>query len=162
MNRLLDKDNWNLKKESKLEMRKRLLSKGVSYREFKEIFPNDISCYQYLAMLKWPEGFECRKCHYNKAINLPKFSKRCSRCGTVESVTAHTIFHNIRFPIEKAFYLAHLEISGIKMTLKEASEILDLRMATCAGFRKKIRQASPLSGFEKASEDPQFLILSQA
>ena len=161
MNRLLDKDNWNLKKESKLEMRKRLLSKGVSYQEFKEIFPGDISCYQYLALLKWQDGFECRKCQYNKAIDLPKFAKRCSRCGSVESVTSHTVFHNTRFPIDKAFYIAHLEISGMKMTLKKVSEMLDLRMATCAGFRKKIRQASSAPSTGKASKDRQFLLMPQ-
>ncbi|MCG8384630.1 MAG: hypothetical protein MJA30_03740 [Cytophagales bacterium] len=159
MNQLLDKDNWNLKKESKLEMRKRLLSKGVSYAEFKEIFPGDISCYQYLALLKWQKGFECRKCHYHKAIDLPKFSKRCSRCGSVESATSHTVFHNTRFPIDKAFYMAHLEISGIKMTLKEVSEILDLRMATCSGFRKKVRKALLAPGVENASKDRQFLMM---
>lgn len=162
MNQLLDKDNWNLKKESKLEMRKRLLSKGVSYAEFKEIFPGDISCYQYLALLKWQKGFECRKCHYHKAIDLPKFSKRCSRCGSVESATSHTVFHNTRFPIDKAFYMAHLEISGIKMTLKEVSEILDLRMATCSGFRKKVRKALLAPGIENASKDRQFLMMDPA
>ena len=103
--------------------------------------------------------FECRKCHYHKAIDLPKFSKRCSRCGSVESATSHTVFHNTRFPIDKAFYMAHLEISGIKMTLKEVSEILDLRMATCSGFRKKVRKALLAPGVENASKDRQFLMM---
>ena len=34
-------------------------------------------------------------------------SRRCTRCKTEESATAHTIFHNLKFPVNKAFYIAY-------------------------------------------------------
>ncbi len=48
MNQLLDEDIWKLKKESKLETKNRLMTKGISFEEFSNIFPSDAACYQYL------------------------------------------------------------------------------------------------------------------
>ncbi|TQC41883.1 IS1595 family transposase, partial [Rhodococcus sp. WS4] len=30
-----------------------------TYQEFREWFPDDASCAEYLADLRWPEGFRC-------------------------------------------------------------------------------------------------------
>ena len=141
INQLLDKHNWHLKKASTAKLRNRLLSKGVSYDEFHRLFPDEVSCLQYLAQVKWEQGYACRKCGYTGGADNQHFGKRCQRCGYVESATSHTVFHNLRFPLEKAFYLAHVEISGLKFTGKELAERLDLRPATCTSFRKRVREA---------------------
>lgn len=138
MNQLLDEDIWKLKKESKLETKNRLMTKGISFEEFSNIFPSDAACYQYLAWLKWENGFACKKCEHHKFTEDQQLARRCSRCGYVESAIAHTIFHNIHFSISKAFYIAHLEISGTVVTLKELSAILNLRAATISSFRNKV------------------------
>ena len=31
--------------------------------EFQEKFPDNDSCQQYLAEMKWPGGFKCERCH---------------------------------------------------------------------------------------------------
>ena len=144
MNAMLDIDNWKIKKESKQEIRKKLLSRGVNYTEFIKIFPDDMICYQYLADVKWSQGFECKKCGHTNGNQQKHHSRRCSRCGYIESATSHTVFHNVKFPLQKAFYISHLELTGTKITTVELSRILKLRVATCSAFREKLRKA--LSG----------------
>ena len=140
MNQLLDRDNWKLKKQSQETIRKNLLSRGVSYEAFSAMFPNQTTCLRYLAELKWDDGFICKKCRYDRATEPAAFTKRCSRCGYVESATSHTIFHNTRFPLEKAFYIAHVVIADLSVSATKLAEQLDLRVATCSNFKRKATQ----------------------
>lgn len=157
MNRGLDKDNWNLKKEFRLKTQKLLLSGKVSFSEFKKAFPDEASCYQYLKELKWKE-FMCKRCGHKRYSEDKTITRRCSSCGYVESVKSHTIFHNIRFPLQKAFYIAHIEISGSKMTLAELAEQVDLRPATCSAFKKKVKKSRAFGVRENAQSDLQFIL----
>ena len=43
--------------------------KSLSLFEFQEMFPDDQSCMEHLAKLKWPEGFICEKCGHRKYCN---------------------------------------------------------------------------------------------
>jgi len=142
INSLLDLDNWKLKNNIKEILQDRLINKNLTIGEFKEIFPNDISCYRFLDRLKWGNGFECTKCGNTKySDGHAKFSRRCSKCGYDESVTSNTIFHRIKFPIEKAFYILYAyNDKQHKYTLDELSEILELRRNTIWNFRKKIEK----------------------
>ncbi|MTI22937.1 receptor [Fulvivirga sp. RKSG066] len=142
INSILDLDNWKLKNNIKEILQDRLINKNLTIDEFKEIFPNDISCYRFLDRLKWSEGFECSKCGNTKySDGHTKFSRRCSKCGYDESVTSNTIFHRIKFPIEKAFYILYVvNDKQHKYTLDDLSELLDLRRNTVWNFRKKIEK----------------------
>lgn len=140
MNAMLDKDNWKIKKESKEEIRKKLLSRAVSYSEFVKIFPDDMICHKYLADVKWNDGFECKKCSHKNASSQMYHAKRCSRCGYIESATSHTVFHNVKFPLHKAFYISHLELTGTKISTADLSKLLNLRAATCSTFRAKLKK----------------------
>ena len=44
-------------------------------------------------------------------------SKRCSKCGYLESATAYTIFHKVKFPLNKAFYILFLLYSNKNKSL---------------------------------------------
>ena len=139
MNQLLDQDNWNLKKNNLFQLRQKLMNKGVSWDEFKAVFNNESSCIQYLATLKWKDAFSCKKCGHANYTEDNTYARRCTKCGYVESITSNTIFHNVKFPLMKAFYIVHLEFSGTKITNKELAETIDLRLATCSNFRTKIK-----------------------
>ncbi|WP_114749506.1 7TM diverse intracellular signaling domain-containing protein [Pleomorphovibrio marinus] len=141
INSFLDKDNWKLKSSIKASFQARLDNKEMTYGEFKELFPNKAACCRYLEQLKWEDGFSCRHCGNDKAGKGPKlFTRRCSKCGHIESVTAGTIFHGVRFPLEKAFYITYSLISAQEHhTLEELSETLDLRKNTVWSFRKKVK-----------------------
>ena len=90
--------------------------------------------------MKWADTFECKRCNNEKYFaGAQKFGRRCTRCGYNESITSFTIFHGIKFPIEKAFYVAYVAVTGRKeVTLEWLSSKLDLRMNTIWSFRKKV------------------------
>jgi hypothetical protein len=140
MNALLDLDNYKLKNSIKEEMLARAGSKSMEYAEFQKIFPDELTCLRYLEQQKWQNGFVCKKCENDKFLpGKGKFDRRCTRCGYSESPTAFTVFHGIKFPIEKAFYILHLVITERgDLTVDDISSILELRRNTCWGFKDKI------------------------
>lgn len=86
------------------------------------------------------EGYRCLKCQNQRYIEKPEkpFVRRCTRCGYIESVTTRTLFHAVKFPLNKAFYLAYSTVyEKDARTLDELSELLELRRNTCWSFRKK-------------------------
>ncbi|UJP63405.1 7TM diverse intracellular signaling domain-containing protein [Mongoliitalea daihaiensis] len=142
INAQLDRDNWKLKSSIRSSLKDRLANRLLSFDEFKTIFPDTAACNRYLENLKWSGEFKCRNCSGNKCSNGPKlFTKRCSKCGYIESVTAGTIFHGIRFPLEKAFFIAYTMIAkSDPLTLDQLAAELNLRRNTIWSFKKKISQ----------------------
>jgi hypothetical protein len=154
INSMLDLDNWKLKNSIKEVLNERLMEKTMDYSQFKTLYPDTLACYRFLENLKWTKGFHCRKCDNEKYFDgAQKFSRRCTRCGYNESITAYTIFHSLKFPIEKAFYIAYLTVVGHKdYTLENLAEQLDLRVNTLWGFRHKV--ADRISELEKKGHKP--------
>lgn len=142
INSMLDLDNWKLKNRIREVMNDRLMEKTMDYSQFKTLYPDSLSCYRFIENLKWDHGFQCRKCGNEKYFEgSQKFSRRCTRCGYNESITAFTIFHSIKFPIEKAFYLAYLSVSGKREnTLDELAYKMDLGVNTVWAFRSKVQE----------------------
>ncbi|UII28108.1 receptor [Fulvivirga maritima] len=140
INSLLDLDNWKLKNNIKEILQDRLINKNLTLEQFNKIFPDKISCYKFLEKLKWGQGYECQKCGNTKySDGHSKLARRCSKCGYDESITSHTVFHRIKFPIEKAFYILYITNNkNVDYTLDELSEMLDLRRNTVWNFKKKI------------------------
>jgi hypothetical protein len=143
INSILDLDNWKLKNNIKEILQDRLINKNLTLEEFNKIFPDEVSCFRFLDRLKWENGYSCSKCANTKYNDgQQKYSRRCTRCGYDESVTSNTVFHKIKFPIEKAFYILYLTNNRQnKYTLDELSEMLSLRRNTVWNFKKKIEQA---------------------
>jgi hypothetical protein len=117
--------------------------KGLSIFEFQKMYPTDRECYKYLAEMKWKNGFICKKCghtHYCKGIK--EFDRQCTKCRRLESPTAGTLFHQIKFPILKAFYIVY-EVSTSKNGISscELSRKLELRQKTCWLFKQKVMKA---------------------
>lgn len=142
INSMLDLDNWKLKNRIKEVLSERLHEKTMDYAEFKTLYPDSLACYRSLENLKWEHGFHCRKCGNEKYFEgAQKFARRCTRCGYNESITAFTIFHSIKFPIEKAFYIAYLAVSGKKeSTLETLARRLEIGLNTVWGFRTKVME----------------------
>jgi len=133
---------------------------GVNSITFNKRFTTDADCYEYLSLIKWEDGFVCRKCNYDKYYKGKKpFSKRCLRCKYDESPTAGTMFEKLKFPILLAFHIA-FKISTKKkgMSSLELSQEFELRQKTCWAFKLKIQQAmksslkNPLEGIVHVDE----------
>ncbi|HWZ21085.1 MAG TPA: 7TM diverse intracellular signaling domain-containing protein [Cytophagaceae bacterium] len=149
----LDYDNWYLKKDIKEDLQARILEEDVPFEEFLKIFPDDHSCLKYLAEQKWKNFFRCRKCGNLKFTDAPDKTKRkCTVCGFVESATAYTLFHGVRFPLNKAFYLTYLFYKkDTGRNLSDLADMLEIRRNTCGKFRSKVIEGR--EQFEKLNKN---------
>ena len=117
--------------------------KSLSIIEFERLFPDPFHCFNALAQIKWKHGFRCIKCGHNKYCRGKyRLDRQCSKCRYIESPTANTIFHGIKFSIKKAFYIAYFTVTQKKgVSSTELSRKLDLRQKTCWLFRRKVLTA---------------------
>lgn len=129
-----------------------IFKKELSEEQLSELFSSDEKCLEFLASVKWEEGFVCRKCgNTNYCHGKTPYSRRCTKCKTEESASAGTIFHNCKFPLHKAFYIAYNVCRGKEeLSTYEFARRLSLRQMTCWNFRTKISDA--ISGMEKLTE----------
>ncbi len=121
----------------------KIFKEDVDDKKLEELFSSDEKCLEFLADLKWSEGFICRKCgNTNYCPGKTPHSRRCTRCKTEESSAAGTIFHNCKFPISKAFYIAYNVCKGKEdLSTYEFARRLSLRQMTCWNFKTKIQHA---------------------
>jgi hypothetical protein len=134
-----------------------IFKKELTSKQLNELFGSDEKCFEFLAELKWSEGFVCRKCgNTNHCPGKTPHSRRCTKCKTEESSTTGTIFHNCKFPVSKAFYIAYNVCKGKEeISTYEFARRLSLRQMTCWNFKTKIQQAlqkmDSLTEIEKSS-----------
>jgi transposase-like protein len=58
---------------------------------------------EYVAKLRWPDGFRCPRCDHNKAWITKRKLYHCVECNYETSVTAGTIFQDTRKPLQLWF-----------------------------------------------------------
>lgn len=123
-------------------------NKELSHEMAEELFRDNEKVLQYVADVKWENGFVCRKCgNTNFCSGKTHASRRCTRCKTEESATAHTVFHNCKFPISKAFFIAFTVCKGGKeISSYEYADKLELNQMTCWKFRKRVKDRLHLHG----------------
>lgn len=115
--------------------------------DFEQSFSQDEHCLEYLADEKWQNGYVCRKCgNTNYCQGKTPFSRRCTRCKTDESATAHTIFHRCKIPLNEAFKIAYLVCGKPEISTYDLSKTLDKRQMTCWKFKKKITECLEKKG----------------
>jgi hypothetical protein len=83
-----------------------------TYVEFREWFPDDDSCREYLAGLRWPADFECPRCGGGGFWRTGRGLRMCPVCGLKTSVTAGTIFHRSHTPLSTWFAAVWLVTSS--------------------------------------------------
>ncbi|HLP05596.1 MAG TPA: transposase [Paludibacter sp.] len=127
-----------------------------------ELFSDSEKALQFIADIKWKDGFACRKCgHTNYCEGKTPSSRRCTRCKSEESATAHTLFHNIKFPVNKAFYIAyHVCVLGKDFSSYNYSDMLGLNQMTCWKFRKRIKECILKLGNNKNNIPMQKILMS--
>jgi len=118
--------------------------KGVNLIDFIDRFSNDEKCKEYLAKIKWATGFRCSKCCNDKHWGSKKdlFVKVCTNCRHIQSVTANTLFHKVKFGLRKAFLI----IFEMSTTTKSCSALVmakkyGVNQKTSWLFMHKVRKA---------------------
>lgn len=117
--------------------------KELDRQVFKGRFTCKQDCYDFLAELKWQEGYRCKKCESNIYIKGKQpASRRCSTCGYDESTTTGTLFHKLKFGIDKAFEMLY-EITTSKKGANSLwlAEHFGVNQKTAWLFRQKVQLA---------------------
>jgi hypothetical protein len=117
--------------------------KGEGIIEFFDTFKTDLDCLKYLASIKWKDGFKCSKCNHTKfTIRKLNFARDCNLCHHVESPTANTIFHKVKFGTRKAFGIV-FEMSATTKSLSSSqmAKRYSISRPTAWLFMHKVRLA---------------------
>ena len=116
---------------------------GLTIKEFKQKFPTDAVCMEYLVAQKWDNGYKCAKCgctEYSKGRQW--FYKRCKRCCYDESATANTIFHGAKLNLLRVFELAYRIVLRKKgMSSCELAKELGCQQKTAWEWKAKFQFA---------------------
>ena len=71
--------------------------------EFEARFTDEAACRDYLIGLRWPEGLLCPRCQSQQIWPTRRGLLVCGACQHQTSVTAGTIFHDTRKPLQMWF-----------------------------------------------------------
>jgi len=96
----------------------------VNLMEFDLRFHSEQACREYLAQVRWPEGFRCPHCNHHQAWTTARNLYHCAHCRHDTSLTAGTIFQDTRKPLMmwfRAMWFVTSQKNGASaMGLKEA------------------------------------------
>lgn len=116
--------------------------KGQNILSFVKELPNDDACKAYLAKIKWQDGFQCMKCGHVKGCEKSGYKYHCYGCGHVESATANTLFHKVKFGLQKAFCVVfEMSTSSKSVSSIQMGKRFDIRQGTAWYFMQKVRRA---------------------
>ncbi len=115
---------------------------GISQNSFQASFASNDDCKAYLFKLKWSNGYNCKQCGNPNAIRgRTNFHKRCSLCKYDESSTAHTLFHKIKIPLNKAFgILFKISVRKKGMSTVEISKEFGINQKTAWLLKRKSQE----------------------
>ena len=71
--------------------------------EFRDWFASEDDCRDYLAQLRWPDGFVCPRCQARKYWSMKRGLYWCQGCDRQTSVTAGTLFADSHKPLRLWF-----------------------------------------------------------
>lgn len=82
--------------------------------DFQRMFPDEQACRKYMEEVRWPKGFACPKCGSDRPPY--RFRNRptvlmCKSCRRSTRLTANTIMHRSKVPLQVWFWSAYLVTS---------------------------------------------------
>jgi len=121
---------------------------GENILEFTNKFNDDKACLQYLAEIKWSAGYQCTKCGHTKfTVRKKNLARDCNRCHHVESPTANTMFHKLRFGLQKAFMIGFEMTASTKgLSSSQVAKRYGISRTTAWTYMHKVRTAMQSSG----------------
>jgi len=116
---------------------------GENIVKFADQFTNDMECNAYLADKKWADGFSCVKCGHTKfTVRKKNLARDCNRCHHIESPTAGTIFHKLRFGMRKAFGIVfEMSASTKGLSSSQVAKRYEISRQTAWAFMHRVRIA---------------------
>jgi transposase-like protein len=116
--------------------------KGQNILNLVKEFPNDDACKAYLSKIKWLDGFKCSKCGSERGCEKSGFTYHCYSCNHVESATANTLFHKVKFGLQKAFLIVfEMTTSSKSLSSIQIGKRYGISQTTAWFFMQKVRVA---------------------
>lgn len=117
--------------------------KGESVINFFDRFKTDEDCLVYLSEKKALKGYCCVKCgHVKYTVRKKNLARDCNRCHHLESPTAGTLFHKVKFGLRKAFGIVFDMTATTKsISANQMSKRYEVRYVTAWLFMQKVRHA---------------------
>ena len=96
-----------------------------------------------MAEKKASKGYVCVKCGHNKhTVRKKNLARDCNKCHHLESPTAGTLFHKVKFGLRKAFGMVFEMSSTTKsISANQMSKRYEVRYITAWLFMQKVRKA---------------------
>lgn len=90
---------------------RRPVDQPQSLLEFQRAFPDEAACADYMERVRWPDGFHCPDCGVvgtpTRFVAKPEVL-RCRTCLHETSLTAGTVMHRSKQPLQVWFWAAYL------------------------------------------------------
>ena len=122
-------------------------------QEFDERFSEEQVCYDYLFRMRWPQGFNCRRCGHTGFWMSARGTCICCRCEYPQSITAGTILHSTKKPLRawfKAMWWFTTRKSGVNAV--NLKDLLGLGSYNTAWrWLQKLRSCTIRKGRERLS-----------
>jgi hypothetical protein len=133
---------------------------GQNEIEFFKKFHNDEACRGYLYEQKWKDGFICPKCGCNEELKSTfAYTKRCKKCKSFTSATAHTLFHDGKIGLQKSFLMIfRMSATTKSISSEQLAKNIGVNRKTTLNFQHKVRLAMksskkyPLTGDVEVDE----------
>lgn len=75
------------------------------YRDLIKRFGTQDACIDYIASIRWKDGFTCANCSGRDFWRLKRLSWTCSKCETESRVLAGTLFQDTKLPLTLWFQM---------------------------------------------------------
>ncbi|GEM56608.1 hypothetical protein FB1_28290 [Flavobacterium branchiophilum NBRC 15030 = ATCC 35035] len=88
-------------------------------------------------------GFICKKCKHTKCtIRKNNYARDCNKCHHIESPTADTLFHKVKFGLHKALGICfEMNATTKSISTNQISKRYEVRYITAWLFMEKVRIA---------------------
>ena len=95
-----------------------------------------------MSKIKSKDGFSCKKCGHTKYYKGKDYHRVCQKCYQKESPTSGTIFHHLRFGLQKAFHIIfEMSTSSKGISSVQISKRYGITQKTAWYFMQKVRKS---------------------
>lgn len=133
--------------------------RGEELIQFADRFPTDVACLKYLSDIKWNKGYKCLKCGHTKFSERDRHQRCCTFCKHIESPTAGTSLHKVKFGVRKAFLIMFEMTATTKgLSASQVGKRYGITRKTAWLFMHKVRlgmessQSLPIEGIVQVDE----------
>ena len=110
----------------------------MEFTEFNKKFGTEQQCRDYLYSMRWPGGFRCPECQYDKAWHIGKDRYKCTRCRHQVSLIYGTLFQGTQSKLLPCWFKSiwYVSAGGYNMTEMQKISGIGSNNTALKWFRK--------------------------